>query len=84
MIAVGYLFERRIDSDEMLQEFVQKRYTMTRQKALNRRAGMDARKFAPASLIQRYHRCRELCSKMKDQIQRYRGRGMAMARREMH
>lgn len=62
-------------------EFKVKTIRMTRNKALNRAAGMAARKFAPDSLLKQYAMMRARCMLLKDKISRYKSRGMAMARR---
>lgn len=62
-------------------EFKIKTIKMTRSKAINRAAGIAARKFAPESLKKQYAMCRAKCMVLKDRIQRFKVRGMAVARK---
>ena len=65
-------------------EFQIKRNIVTKQKALNKQAGIEARKFASKGLLKQYAACRQKCMVLKKRIQQVgKSRGMAAARKQI-
>lgn len=78
------IFNELFEDTELIQEFQMRRYTVNRQKALNRTAGRQSINLAAKGLREQYRKCRERCLKIKERIQRStKSRAMTAARRSL-